>query len=68
MMENETNEIKTTCFVCCVCVYMYLLGGCIRQVSEGPEAVLYQSLAGVSQVKSKSLHAACGKKKQRKNI
>ena len=36
----------------------YQLGPSVGQVSEGPEAVLDQALAGVSEVDGQGLHAA----------
>lgn len=37
---------------------MHLFGGSVRQIPEGPEAVLDQSLAGVRQVETQGLHAS----------
>ena len=36
----------------------YQLGSCVGQVPQGPQAVLDQSLAGVTEVDGQSLHAA----------
>ena len=41
---------------------MYLLGSSVRQVPEGPQAVLHQTLAGACEVVSQSLHPTCREK------
>lgn len=43
-----------------------LLGGCVRQVPECPQAVLHQTLTGACQVLTQSLHPTC--REQRSQI
>lgn len=48
---------------------VHLFGGSIGQIPESPETVLDQSLAGVCQVESQSLHASWTKmERKKKNI